>query len=296
MSRFLTMALAIVAALGLHLAPAAAGSWSPLLAPAELEALTDGDDVLLIDIRSVKAYSEGHVEGAISSPYHAWRGPEENPGRLIGADKLTLNLQQIGIEPDSRVVVTYQGRDASDFGAAARVYWSIRSAGVERVAILNGGINAWTAAGFPLSTAEAANFPSDAEFEFSDRWLADRGEVAQVVAGEGESLLVDARPLEFFEGRVKHPAAYRAGSLPRAVRLTFASWFRSEDPLFRADPEAIRERARAAGWEPGAPIVSFCNTGHWAAINWFALSEIAGIEDVKLYPESMVGWTLTHES
>jgi thiosulfate/3-mercaptopyruvate sulfurtransferase len=41
----------------------------------------------------------------------------------------------------------------------------------------------------------------------------------------------------------------------------------------------------------GVPIVSFCNTGHWAATNWFVLSEVAGIEGVKLYPESMVGWT-----
>ena len=37
--------------------------------------------------------------------------------------------------------------------------------------------------------------------------------------------------------------------------------------------------------------MSFCNTGHWAATNWFALSELAGIENVKLYPESLVGWS-----
>ena len=38
-------------------------------------------------------------------------------------------------------------------------------------------------------------------------------------------------------------------------------------------------------------LISFCNTGHWAATNWFALSELAGLDDVKLYPESMVGWS-----
>ena len=37
--------------------------------------------------------------------------------------------------------------------------------------------------------------------------------------------------------------------------------------------------------------MSFCNTGHWAATNWFALSEVAGIEGVRMYPESMVGWS-----
>jgi len=38
-------------------------------------------------------------------------------------------------------------------------------------------------------------------------------------------------------------------------------------------------------------IVSYCNTGHWAATNWFALSELSGLKGVKLYPESMVGWS-----
>ena len=46
---------------------------------------------------------------------------------------------------------------------------------------------------------------------------------------------------------------------------------------------------------PEPCFVSFCNTGHWAATNWFVLSEIAGIEGVKLYPESMVGWTRSHQ-
>jgi thiosulfate/3-mercaptopyruvate sulfurtransferase len=41
-----------------------------------------------------------------------------------------------------------------------------------------------------------------------------------------------------------------------------------------------------------AAIVSYCNTGHWAATNWFVLHEILGYSNVTLYDESMVGWTL----
>ena len=36
---------------------------------------------------------------------------------------------------------------------------------------------------------------------------------------------------------------------------------------------------------------SFCNAGHWAATNWFVLSEVLGHDDVKLYDNSMVEWT-----
>ena len=47
----------------------------------------------------------------------------------------------------------------------------------------------------------------------------------------------------------------------------------------------------ASGYTDDAGLISFCNTGHWAATNWFALSELAGIDNVRLYPESMVGWS-----
>ena len=39
------------------------------------------------------------------------------------------------------------------------------------------------------------------------------------------------------------------------------------------------------------PVISYCNTGHWAATNWFVISEVLSREDVKLYDGSMVEWT-----
>ena len=55
-----------------------------------------------------------------------------------------------------------------------------------------------------------------------------------------------------------------------------------------ADVKRLAAESAAAG---DAPAVSFCNTGHWAAINWFALSEVAGQKGVKMYPGSMVDWS-----
>ena len=60
---------------------------------------------------------------------------------------------------------------------------------------------------------------------------------------------------------------------------------------FIIDESAAQALASSNGFKKEDPLVSFCNTGHWAATNWFALSELGGIEAVKLYPESMVGWS-----
>jgi thiosulfate/3-mercaptopyruvate sulfurtransferase len=272
----------------------AAGGWKPLLSPVELAGLL-AEEPILVDIRSVAEYNQGHVAGAVSVPYHAWRGPDANPGALIPDDKLTLILSELGVEVGSRVVVTYRGADATDFGGAARVYWTLKSAGVGEIAILNGGIEAWVAAGQPLSTSEASNFPSDLEFSFAPDWLADREEVRDVVEGRREALLVDARPDAYFIGADRHELAAWAGTLAGALNLDYSNWFPAQTVgggTLIADPATLRAIATHAGYVPGGvPIVSFCNTGHWAATNWFVLSEVAGIEGVKLYPESMVGWT-----
>lgn len=287
----LRSALAMTAALVLISGTAEAQQWKPLVNPVELVGLIENAAPILVDIRGIADYREGHLDGAVNVPYHAWRGPESNPGALISDEKLTLILSELGVEKDTPVVVTYRGADATDFGSAARVYWTLKSAGVEKIAILNGGVKAWLAAGLDLSDSEASNFPSDEEFTFSDKWLIGRDGVREVIEGRRAALLVDARPLAFFEGRKKHDLAAWAGTLANALNLDHQSWFSSGASLI-ADPAELQAIAAKAGYVPSGPeIVSFCNTGHWAATNWFVLSEVAGIDGVKLYPESLVGWS-----
>ncbi len=55
--------------------------------------------------------------------------------------------------------------------------------------------------------------------------------------------------------------------------------------------DGIKRVAQQAGVDSNQPTISFCNTGHWAATNWFVLSELLGHKDVKLYPESVVDWS-----
>ena len=57
-------------------------------------------------------------------------------------------------------------------------------------------------------------------------------------------------------------------------------------------PESqARQIAASSPIDPAKETVSFCNTGHWAATNWFALSEVLGQKNVKLYPGSMTEWS-----
>jgi thiosulfate/3-mercaptopyruvate sulfurtransferase len=274
---------------------AAAEEWRRLLDPVGLEALAAAGPVRILDIRApagADSYAAGHVPGAVSAPYDSWRGPKENPGRPLSDEALTERLRSAGVDGETPVVIVHQGADQTDFGAAARVYWTLKSAGLDRLAILNGGFAAWKAAGLPVSTAPAAPPRTAITASLSSRWMATRADVEAAVAGGTGAVLVDARPHEFFIGAKKHDAAKESGTIEGAINLVHDQWFAPAQTTLSA-PAAAVERARAlAAKADGAPIVSFCNTGHWAATNWFALSEIAGVENVKLYPESVVGWSI----
>lgn len=283
-----TFFLSTLAALGLSGA-AIAADFGPLIDASHLHDLVAGVDApLVLDIRG-DAYGQGHITGAVSAPYALFRGPADNPGQLVSQDELQASLRDLGVTPQQPVVVVHQGSDDSDFGAAARVYWTLKSSGVSHLAILNGGMGAWTGAGLPLETVAVTPAPSDIVVNFSDRWLATGDDVADIVAGKARARLIDTRPDSFYRGQQSHPAAARPGTLPGAENISYAVWF--EDATKVVDGARANDLAADLGIDRKDAVVTFCNTGHWAATEWFTLSELAGVENVKLYPDSMVGWS-----
>jgi len=260
----------------------------PLLAPAELSARLADGGLRVVDIRAADGVRD-YVPGAVAAAYANWRGPADDPGRLPSAAALTALLQRLGIDAATSVVVVYEGTDATEFGAAARVYWTLKTAGVGQVSILNGGMKAWRAAALPTAAAPTVPAPSRYEAHIDPRWLATRAQVADA-NGRSAWRLLDARPPAFFLGEAKHAAARTPGTLVGAKNVEHTVWFVSGSAELAA-PEIIRATAQRLGVDPQAPTVSFCNTGHWAATQWFVLSEVLGGREVRLYPESMVDWS-----
>jgi thiosulfate/3-mercaptopyruvate sulfurtransferase len=266
----------------------------PLLSPPELAARLADPQLRVIDIRSgtqegKSAYDVGHIPGALSAPHAKWRGPKESPGRLPDTAKLTALIQSLGIDGGTPMVVVYEGADATEFGAAARVVWTLKAAGLADVAILNGGMKAWRAAGQPVTQEVRTVPPSRYAVKLDDQLIATQDEVAQVLARQSARLL-DARPAPYFRGETRHAAARTPGTLVGAKNVAHDVWFVGDSATMQSADEVRRIAARE-GIETDVPTVSFCNTGHWAATNWFVLSEVLGQKEVKLYPESMVGWS-----
>lgn len=261
----------------------------PLLAPAELHARLAQPELRVVDIRSAEAFEHQHIAGALSAPYSSWRGPAANPGEVPDPGRLTQLVQRLGLTPSTHAVLTYGGESATDFGAAARVYWTLKLLGLKQLSILNGGMAAWAEAGLPQDDRPPTTPPSTFVPTFDNTLIATR-EALQGRRGAGSAHLLDARPAPFFHGQTRHGAALVPGTLKGAVNLEYTRWF-APDSARMLPADEVRRLAAASPTAGGGEAVSFCNTGHWAAINWFALSELAGHPGVRLYPGSMVEWS-----
>ena len=267
----------------------------PLLTPAELSAqAAQAAPPRVIDIRDPAAYGAQHIPGAVSAPYGKWRGPASNPGELPDGPKLTELLQSLGLTPATHAVIVSTGADATDFGAAARVYWTLKVLGLKELSILNGGMKAWGDARMAQDAAVPQVARSSYQPQVDTSLLATRDSVSRHIQ-LNNAALVDSRPDAFYQGKVRAPAAKLAGTLPGAQQLDFNQWFVPGTSTF-VDKATAQKVAAQVKHEQGQDVVAFCNTGHWAATEWFGLSEIAGMPNVKLYAGSMVDWTQSKDT
>lgn len=272
-------------------------AFSGLISPETLLARLSDSNLVVLDIRSSvdgggkAAYEAGHVPGAVHSDYVAdgWRAKVGNaPGLLPPLDHLAALVGRLGIKPHDDVVVVPAGVSATDFAAAARIYWTLKLVGHGQQAILDGGFKAWISdASRPVETGPSAPKPTEPYPVVMQQRLRSTSDATLVASRSKLATLVDARSTSYFEGREKAPEAARAGHIPGAVSRDYAEAF---DPATgRLKPAG--DLAKLFSAVPNGPAISYCNTGHTAALNWFVMSELLGRDEIALYDGSMTDWT-----
>ena len=286
----LTLAVALVTATS-----AAAADAQPLVGVQWLNSHQRDHNLVVLDIRSAidgskpEAFVQGHIPGAVHSDYDkaGWRVTRNNvPFMVPTKAELEKLIGDLGIDENSHVVLVPAGVNVLDFGSAARTYWTLKYAGVANVSILDGGLAGWRAVGLPLATGASAPSPTIFTATLDNKLLALASDV-ETIELSGKATLVDARPASFFFGKEKAPNAAAYGHIPGALNLDSAEFY---------DPKTNRLKptgalATIAANVPAGPVVSYCNTGHWAATDWFVMHELLGRKEARLFAGSMVEWT-----
>lgn len=270
---------------------------SPYLVDADwLSQQLNSSKVVVIDTRfslsepdlGRSQYLTGHIQGAyyldlnqdLSSPVQAHGGRHPLPDWKV----FTAKLNQLGIysappEGPTQIIIY----DDSRFAFAARLWWMLRYLGHEQVAILDGGIQAWEKAGYPLSTeipqAKMGDFSANPQTD----WTVDIEAVRQR-KDRADVVVIDSRSPERFRGEVE-PIDPVAGSIPGAVN---AFW--QQVTLETGEMISVEDlRDRWAHLNPTDEIIVYCGSGVTACVNLFALA-VAGYPMAKLYPGGWSDW------
>lgn len=279
--RFRT-ALAVLALLLVPGPPAAAGEGRLLVDVAWLRAHLDRPGLRIIDMVSDPAtYRRGHIPGAVYLHVDDARIPVASGGyRLPSEPEAERLFGALGITPDTQVVIY------DDAGGlhAARLFFTLDVFGHEKVAILDGGLQAWRRAGLPLSQdvpkVEPTAYPLRfrAERVATAEWIRDR-------LGSPDVVLLDTRTEAEYRGKDRR--ARRGGHIPGAVRVEWTENVRP-DGTFKPLDE-LRALYRGRGVEPDRTVVTYCQTHHRAAHTYFVL-RLLGYPRLIAYDRSWAEW------
>jgi len=239
--------------------------------------------VATVDIRKVEDYNAGHVPGAINVFYGVWAIQKAGLlNELPADDDLRDSLSAAGIEPTTTVVVVGSTANMAEKANNTRVGWTLKYAGVGSVAVLDGGMEKWVAAGKPVSKDAVKPKAKPYRGAFNKAVLASK---AYTLSSIGKAAIVDVREPDFYSGAKKLDFVARPGHLKGAVNLPTAAAY-NDDGTFKpmADLEAMAKKA--VGDDKGKEIIVYCDSGRVASIWWYLLSQSMGYTNVKLYDGS----------
>jgi len=234
------------------------------------------------------AFAEGHIEGAQFANIDT-----DLSGSKVGADgvfrgrhplpdraALLDTLRAWGINDDSQVVAY----DAHGGMFAARLWWLLRWVGHGAVAVLDGGLASWYAAGLPLLPATAPR----AHGNIADKpSLVRTVTVGELVENLGSKRLqvVDARANDRFRGE-NETIDPVGGHIPGARNRFFKDNLQADGRL--KDAATLKQELEAIVGAPGKAVMQ-CGSGVTACHNLLAL-EVAGLSGAALYPGSWSEW------
>jgi thiosulfate/3-mercaptopyruvate sulfurtransferase len=247
-----------------------------------------------------KQYLQSHIPGAVyadldhalsdkGSPDAHSGEPQPHPGAASGGrhplpsrEKFAMWLSAVGFANDMQAVV-YDRNNANYCG---RLWWMLKWAGHDAVAVLDGGLQAWQAAGGAVRAGpEPSHFQSNFELGEPLRRLVVTEEV---VRGLGkDQVLIDARGAQRFRGEVE-PIDPVAGHIPGALNRPFAQNM-GPDGRFKPPQELRAEFEQLLAGRDPANVVHHCGSGVSAVPNVIAM-ELAGFGPTGLYAGSWSEW------
>jgi thiosulfate/3-mercaptopyruvate sulfurtransferase len=280
--------------------------YTTLIRVAELQALQSSGQALLVfdctfDLMNPTAghaqFCEQHIAGAWHADLDQHLATHDATLRINGGrhplpqrEVFASWLNTTGLNQDTQVVVY----DRNGMNYCGRLWWMLKWCGHNAVAVLDGGFQAWTAAGGAVASGDNAlssHAVSEGNLVLQEplvRWV-DTSTVARGLS-QHQHTIIDARGAPRYRGEVE-PLDPVAGHIPGALNRPFTSNLNAQG-FFKSPAELRAEFAALLGDAKAETVVHHCGSGVSAVPNVLAM-EIAGLGRTALYPGSWSEWCNT---
>jgi thiosulfate/3-mercaptopyruvate sulfurtransferase len=204
------------------------------------------------------------------------------PHMLASAQQFSAAMRALGVNARSTVVVY----DSQGLFSAPRLWWNLRAMGHEASFVLDGGLPAWVAEGYPIAKGEPDMTPGDFTANPNPALVRDLAQVGLALETSAAQL-VDARPAARFAGHAPEPrAGVRSGHMPGALNMPFAQVVEHGR---LASAERLEGLFKDADIDLTALIITTCGSGISASLLALALARL-GRFDVAVYDGSWTEW------
>ena len=225
-----------------------------------------------------RRYLERHIPGAVFFDIDELSDHSTSlPHMLPSEEEFSRKMGELGIG-DGMTLVVYE---QTGVFSAPRAWWMLRNFGVENVHVLDGGLEAWTAAGLPVEAGPVTRDKATFTARLNRGAVKSFEDVQKMIAEKAQ--ILDARSAARFAGTAPEPRpGISSGHMPGAtsvpfLELTEAGHMKSE--------EGLRELFAAKKVDLNRPITTTCGSGVTAAVIALAL-DITGVPQVSLYDGS----------
>jgi len=240
-------------------------------------------DILLVDLRSKREYDAGHLPNAVLLNYnHLVEMKPPVLGLLPGEEKLSELFSWLGLSRQRHVVAYDQNVGAG----ACRLLWTLDIIGHHRFSLLNGGYDAWVAAGLPTERQPHQPQPTIYNASIGNHGIRSKDQVLEKL-NDPNVVLLDSRSALEFNG--EEQLAARGGHIPGAVNL---DWMEATDPARHyqlLDEHTLRMKYQRLGVIPEKEIIAYCQTHRRSAHTCITLKSL-GYENVHAYAGSWSQW------
>jgi len=258
----------------------------PLINTSWLQQHINNKNLRIVEISDKNSYASGHIQNALHTTIEKWRVDNGTFISIRNKKEIQETIQSLGIDAATEVVLYADIKTPKDFLKASYIFWALNYHGIENVALLDGGKQAWIKEGAPLDKNLPQIAASNYQVQTKPALIADRVYVKEHI---GKLPMLDARPSDKYLGITPTATVKRDGHIKGAMSYPWN--YSVEDDYRLKDPKKL-ETLFVKGYKlpKENEVLVYCTGGLETSFNYFVLSGLLGYKQVRLYDASMKEW------